>query len=64
MKFRTTAKIGKEIRQAFPYMKRPAPVIATYVENLLNILDYLPKSRVEILQVIFAELCAIDVSFY
>lgn len=48
----------------FPFYMSDVYILQCYVDNLLQITAYLPKSRGPVLRIIFVELTKIDVSYY
>ena len=47
----------------FPFYMSDVYVLQCYMNNVLQISTYLPKSRVHILRTVFVELTKIDVSY-
>jgi len=47
----------------FPFYMSHIYVLQCYVDNLLQVSVYLPKSRGRILRIVFVELSKIDVSY-
>ena len=47
----------------FPFYMSDVYVLQCYIDNLLQLSTYLPKSRVHILRTVFVELTKIDVSY-
>jgi len=47
----------------FPFYLSDVYVLQCYVDNLLQLTTYLPKSRRHVLRIVFVELTKIDVSF-
>jgi len=54
--------LKKQLRSSFPFFKKPAEEIKTYVDNLLIFASYHPSSRTDVLQMIIKTICEIDVN--
>jgi len=60
---RTSVVLLPLLASMFPFYMSDVYVLQCYVDNLLQLTTYLPKSRGPVLRIIFVELTKIDVSY-
>jgi len=60
---RTSVVLLPLLASMFPFYMSDVYILQCYVENLLQLTTYLPKSHGPILRIIFVELTKIDVSY-